>query len=214
MNMKKVYLLYIILSITEYKDKYYTILEKPHQYKKLDEERMIGLYAFTTKKSYMKEFLKVRNKKRFYLKTVEMEEDEFHEWRIDNLTFELSKYPIPTDKTKENNVIVLCTKYEYIMVTENTKELLIEQFQPYLTVDYMVFTEEYQKALDIIGYTTMYDIIVGGDPNIFSEEEMEERVDYANYNLSFNQTIYGKLYPINFVNQFNLFISLFRFSFM
>ena len=54
----------------------------------------------------MKEFLKVRNKKRFYLKTVEMEEDEFHEWRIDNLTFELSKYPIPTDKTKENNVIV------------------------------------------------------------------------------------------------------------
>lgn len=210
--MKKVYLLYLIIPKIEFENRIYTLVENKYNYTDLNDENVIGLYAFTTKKSYLKEFFEVRNKERYYVKKLEMEPEEFSEWRVEHITAELSHYELNVDG--KNKVDVLCTKFEYTFINDYSSEIVMDTLMLYPVNDYMLFKDEYQIALDSIGYTTFYDTLIGGDSHFYTEEEIEERIAYADYNLSYGMTVFGQKFPINLTNQFNLLISLFRFSFV
>jgi hypothetical protein len=58
-----------------------------------------------------------------------------------------------------------------------------------LSVDYKVFNKDIQEALDVLGYTTLYDLNVDSTPE---SDEMMKRQIKAERNYYHGKTVFGK----------------------
>ena len=75
--------------------------------------------------------------------------------------------------------------------------------------DYYPLNNTIIDALDMIGYTTDYDINFGGDDEVFDDEECYSRRDRASYNMSYQLAVEGSRYINLMANEFNAFMMLY-----
>jgi hypothetical protein len=59
-------------------------------------------------------------------------------------------------------------------------------------------------------YTSVYDVDWGGDSACFTTEERDQRIDYANNNMSYGLTVYGNKFFDIFTNEFGLLMFIFK----
>lgn len=138
------------------------------------------LYAYTTKKSYMKEFCELRDRKYFHLTVREMDKDEFEKFEKAAKGTRLDEYEFIT-ATQETKLIA--TKHEYddskygwINIISNRASEMFG-YIPYYLID--AFNDEYREALHDVGLNAL---IVVADP------ELESAMDVAENN--FDDTDY------------------------
>ena len=205
--MKKIYYIYAIIPEQIYYSKIRYIIPNQHDYR-LKHNSMYGLYAWTTSKKITKEFFEVRNKSIYTLIKGDMIDKEDYKRmkeKYGELELDYRKYYYDGNTPiEEDSITIVSTKNEYIQSTEYVAENLYE-FGPKsdINIHYSIFKDKIIKALDLLGYTTDYDIEYGEDSD----------ADCASYNLSFGLTKYGNKDITKNVNQMNILLFLFRFLF-
>lgn len=130
---------------------------------------MYGLYAWTKKKKIYKEFIELRNNGNIYtvIKKDDIDDDQFKEIKDTYFQLELKSYryfhKTESSEDEDNSsrfMEVVSTKNEYNICTNEFSEY-INEFGPKVKdgyPDYLMFSPDVIEALDIIGYTTDYDI--------------------------------------------------------
>ena len=205
--MKKIYYIYAIIPENIYDKKVRYIIPNQHDYK-LKHNAMYGLYAWSTSKKIVKEFFEVRNKSVYTLIKKDIYDKEDYKLikeKYGDLELDYRKFYYNNDSPdEEESITIVSTKNEYVQSTEYISENLYE-FGPKadIAIHYSIFKDKIIKALDLLGYTTDYDIEYGNDSD----------ADYASYNLSFGLTKYGNRNVTGNVNQMNILLFLFRYLF-
>lgn len=119
--------------------------------------KMVGLYAFSKKKSIAKEFMEIRNSNIMTLKKIDADDDWSSEFKSRFSSCCISEYTLSTGD-KKKPITLLCTKNEYSNIHDFKQENLFE-FGPaqFTKIDYEIFNDDVIEALDILGYTTAFD---------------------------------------------------------
>ena len=203
--MKKLYFIYVRIPENIYNNKIKYLIPNVYDYR-WKHGYMYGLYAWTTKKKYVKEFFEVRDKSAYTLIEKEIEDDDdvkqvnsIHP----SLKLVLKKFETIEDGNKKK-VEILCTKNEYVVSVIDGDEYLYD-FGPeiYEDIDYRLFNDKIIKALDTLMYVNKYDSLFGSvDENSFNE-----------YNAGFNLTKYGDYIKLRDVDQISALLYLFKFFF-
>lgn len=197
--MKSIYLIYISIDESTFNIFKY-VLPNVHDYKWID-DKFYGLYAWTNGKSKLTDFMEVRDNKVFNVSKKELDEDEYDLFKDHFHLLELKRYNYKTNDKKDMEVV--STKNEMIEIFSNGKENYME-FGP--TVDdsfnYRIFKKDLINALDILGYTSIYDLNYGS---------MEEN-DLASYNGSYGLGPVGNMILAQ-PSELNLLIYLFYYTF-
>lgn len=202
----KIYKFYLYISNSEREDLDIKC-NKQTKYIYIENDDMcFVLYAWTDKKEYAKDFLRVRSNS-FIMKEQKIDDqDEFHRFKIRYKEERLDLYKLQTYNNREEKyeeIKVLMTFDEHILFTEYIEERLSDILAPNCETEYMYFQDEYIDALDLILYTTYHDIF----------HAMDESVeDFASYQLGFGLTPNGndvrKIYDS--IDQFKLFVYTFK----
>ena len=202
--MKKVYLVYATIPYKIFiKIKY--MLPKIEKFKSKG-NNMVGLYAWTTNKEYVEEFLEIRNNSIYTVKKVDIEEKGELKSIKDNYgTSELKPYEyyLDSDDKDSEHVDIISTKNEFVCSTIDSEEYLFD-FGPSVEEEapYVIFNDDIIEALDVLGYTDKYDLSFGDS----------EKVDLVSYNNSFGVSVMERS-KIKFTNQMNILLYLFSFFF-
>ena len=200
----KIYLFYLKIKDSDFKSLRHTILLNPYEYTyNEDYNYYIGFYAWTKKKSDIEKFFKIRKKKMFYMKTKELDKEEFQKFKIEKKMFELKSVEIEEKK-------LLLTKEEYIAITFETPEMFYDLFM-YTSFDYTVLKPDFQDAADFIGYASAYDRYIGGEITYDSIEDIDARREVAEYNIGYAVTLNGYDLFILEENPMSLFILFYGF---
>ena len=182
----KLYLFYLKIGEKDYNGWRYSLIPYKLQYQYMEEGKYyIGFYAWTNKASYVKRFFKIRKKKCFYLKEVEMEKDEYKKFRIDYKMERLTIQEIEEDGEK-----LLLTKEEYDNITDCSSEIFFDFFIS-TAYDYTVLKPDFQDAIDFIGYACSYDRYIGGEIGFETDTEIQDRREFADYSVGFSVTLNG-----------------------
>ena len=198
--MNKIYYIYAMIPEYIYNQKIKYLLSSSQYDFRWKHGKMYGLYAWTTSKKMMKEFFEVRDNKIYnVIKNDMYDKEELDRLKSNYPDLELGyrRYYYDDCENEEDSILITSTKNEHINSTEFPEEYLYE-FGPKASDEfvYYIFKDKIIKALDILGYTTSYDIEYG----------TEAENDAAQYNLSFNLTKYGNKHKIKFTNQMNRFL--------
>lgn len=187
----KIYMVYANISKYDYDKSMRFLLPPQHVYEYADGVYH-GLYAWTTKKSIIKQFEEERNMSVFEIKKGNIDEDDFERFKLDMAELKLDDrlYSIPLTKGVEV-VHFVTTKNEFVQVNDYGRENLY-YIRPQVNEDYEIFNEELINALDIINYTAIYDLNYLAADDRFPD--FEDRMELANYNASFNLTPLGNKY--------------------
>lgn len=200
--MKNVYLIYIKVDNDSFNTLKY-IIPNVHDYIWRD-EKFYGMYAWTSSKSKLSDFLETREEKVFVTSKKELDSDEFELFKEHFYTLELNRYKYNTIRLdKKETVEVVSTKNEYIEVVENGSENY-QEFGPTVSdrFNYKIFNKDIIKALDILGYTEVYDLNYGTyDDSVL-----------ADYNKSFGLTPLGNIISTT-PSALSLLIYLFYYTF-
>lgn len=172
-----------------------------------DKDVYAGLYAWSNNKTEISEFLEFRNLSRvkYHKEIIEIDKDDFDEFRSKYKFSFLKKYEIPS--IKGDVQYMLMTYEEYLNVTEYASENLFEFVDADLyKADYYVLKGKYMQALDIISYTTNYD---NRSNMIFPFND--ERYEFSDYMMTYGLTTGGNRYTINYYEStMTVFYLLFR----
>ena len=176
---------------------------------KKNKKYVYGLYAWTTKKKYIEEFKRTRFMDAFSINKSEIDEDEFEDFKSkystlkldmrkffysaeinpDNYDYDSYMLTIKTVNASDiNNNIVLTTKQEWIESTQHLRENMEEHYASNISFDYKIFKRHIQEALDILGYTTMFDLHNSTNPE---SDEYISRSLKAENNYHHNKTVFG-----------------------
>lgn len=167
--MKTVYCIYLKMDVNIYNEKLKFLISNPEDFN-WKNGSMIGLYAWTTKKSYFKEFFELRAKEHFVHVEYEVTDEESERFfkylkdKKEDQQLQLYLYNTYKKEKKEyEKVAVLSTLNEYTSsVSERSEYMnsfsLIEK-EP--NFDYMIFKNSIISALDLLLYTREYDINFG-----------------------------------------------------
>ena len=176
---------------------------------------MVGIYAWTNKKKLLKEFLEVRENSIYTVMKEEIDDDDFNNFRRENIEMMLERkefFITGLNRTvgfsTGNGVKLKCiecivTRFEYVNATEDGNACIHEYLIQNLCVDWTFFNEDIVYALDVLGYTTIFD-------NFLTSSDT--RRDACNYSSSFELTPNG--YPITLNIMCELFVLLYTFSYM
>jgi hypothetical protein len=203
--MKTVYLINAMIPRDLYDKGLKFLLHSKSDFR-LNSNVMTGIYAWTTSKKYLDDFLTVRDKSIYKVIPIEFDDkEEFKSFKNDNkesmLSYQTFNSSFYTEKTKE--VEILVTFNEYIQSTEYGEENMYEFgcFNMNL-INYNIFKDKLIDDLDILNYTYEYDKR--------NENEEKELVDY---NRSFGLTSRGSLIRFDSDNEVNILLHLFKFFF-
>lgn len=176
--------------------------------------RYIGLYGWTRNKDLYKDFIDVRKDCEFYrYLSKDLDKHEYDEFKKEFLMMKLKYYKYSRgDYNDCKSVAFPSTKWEY----ECTDSSAIENNVLYRIYgifgemgDYYIFKDDVIEALDVIGYTTLYDSVYGGD-DCFCDEEKDARVELALYNMSYGLTVRGNKFIDIFSDKFGIFMTVFN----
>lgn len=215
----KIYMIYLIFD----KDNFNRVMSFVpiafKKYKELDDGRYVTPYAYTASKKLKKKFFKFRDRKKYVVKTWNIPKKDFHNATrfqgIDSMNIVIADLIYDKDKKIE----MCMTLHEYIGVTdeisENYEEYVISIFSKKPAFDYcFVNSEKHLHALDALNYTNYYDLCVGGDPMLETDDNIEQRKDDAVQMSSSGLSIlYG--YPLLSVNNndtLNAFLTFYSFA--
>lgn len=184
----KIYYIYLFIDKEKYNDSFIkTLISNLRNYQYIkSKSQYCGLYGWTTKEKYLLQFFFHRKMDLFYVKKDTIEKEELTSIRRNIGQFELRKETI-------DDVELILSKEELINITH---EEYPEVFYMYFTeklfaVDYTVFNLKFQDVVEFIGYSSAYDIYIGGEYNLEDEDEIEARREVSDYNVGFNLTISG-----------------------
>lgn len=202
--MKKIYLIYAKIPDPLYQMLSFYIRYIEKTFTISVDNKWLGLYAWTTSKKKLKIFKETRKKAKVYIYKEKMiEKDYLKKFSEENKDSKLGNYEYIQSYSLAclPPINVITTLEEYNIATDNDiiYEFLVENsvFQNY-NVDYMIFRTDIINALDILNYTTEYDLFWGGE----SEDDGEDRTETANYLMSYNQTPFGNKYIGIYDNEF------------
>lgn len=205
----KIYLIYasIDTSVYDYEIKFITP-NKPVFQK--EGNKMKGLYAWTTKKKLLEEFVEARNGAGIYMYLKkEVSKEEYFEFKSDYNLLELKSYGYfigYNDKHEKEYVNVVSTKNEFITITEDGIEYVQEEITDIVVglSPYPCFNEKIMKACSLVGLLTQCQLFYGNDDD----------VDYISYQESFGLSVGSAIIHANdFGNELCLLIFLFQYMF-
>ena len=130
----------------------------------------------------------------YKVQEIKIPKEDEKDFKLDFKFEELAYYKYIAGKEEYE---VLTTLNEFTESCDNRSENLNDLLYDELTnevADYMILKQDLIDALDIIGYTTYYDIECGGNPDVVTDEEAISRRDFAGYHVSFGQTVFGRNY--------------------
>lgn len=210
----KIYFIYAKIPMTVYDTRIKFIISNVHDYRCKD-NHMFGLYAWTRKKKLCEEFLELRDCPELYtvIKRDDIREDQYKVIKDRYFQLELKPYRYFYDtkvrEEEEENadrfMEVVSTQNEYNISTNEFSEY-INEFGPHMDSnypDYRIFNSEVIKALDIIGYTTDFDIINTEDA----------RKENAINLFQQGKTVYGRDLYLTGENELSNLLFLFRYMF-
>ena len=185
--MKKVYVIYIKIPERYYNDCLKFLIPKESIFR-YNSGNYSGIYAWTTNKKDLEEFISLRGKDKYKVQKFELDSDEFKEFKRKYIAFRLYRYTYYFDNEYDDDKssTVLTTRFEYIESTDN----MCENMDAYSLrvnpeADYVIFKQKYIDFLDIIGYTSRFDLLSGDD------DSGNSRKSYADFQNSFNMTPFG-----------------------
>ena len=181
-----------------------------------EDENYVGIYGWTIKKDIIAEFKKGRTKDYFIYKTKKISKKEFKDFKnVYDLCEIKREYFGKSDLVTSSGKTIACTVTEYRTITEPERFLLFwNEMMGYVSEDYYWFNDELLQAVDLIGYTTEYDIMFGGDDRSFLDEEIEQRIENAAYSMSYNLTVDGNTYIPIISNQVEVFLRIYEPTFL
>ena len=198
-----VYFIYAEIPRYDYDERLKFLLSDQHDFRAKG-NYMRGLYAITNNKKFLKEFFNLRGGNEMYTTIKrDLDEDDWDMIRNQYSDLILRKSHFGDRKNKKMELIV--TKDEETTVQYDGRAYMIE-FGPsiYANIDYRIFNDSIMNALDIIGYTSDYDINHSND---------DERIENANFQESFLLTPLGhKRIDIN--TETNMLLYLYRVMFV
>ena len=155
------------------------------QISKISENNMYAIpYAYTTSKRLKNQFLEFRDKKKYSVKKWKIRKKDFTNFIRNQQYDTLEIVEAKLKYQRDYETVVPITLNEYIGSTDelspNYEDHVARLFNADNTFDYSLMkSEKHVRALDALNYTNYYDLIVGGDPRIESEENREQRRDDA-----------------------------------
>lgn len=160
-------------------------------------EKYTGLYAWTKKKSLFNDFMNIRSGCKYYIPLKkDFSKDEYMKFKEVYSEYKLGYYEYDRGDTANiSSTIFPSTLFEFLLTdsTEGYSEMYYN-YMPEIMVDYHPFNQTLIDALDAISYTTEYDLMIGGDPECFTDDETTQRSEYAEYNKSYGFTVFGRRY--------------------
>lgn len=204
--MRKIYFIYVTIPEKVFNTKVKYLISNSHNYR-WKNGNMYGLYAWSTKKKLIKEFLEIRNNSIYTVINKEIDEDYYKEVKSTYGTSELKllEYKHLDSNKNLNTIEVVSTKDELRCSTIDHQEYL-EEFGPsvYSDLPITLFNDKLYVALDTIGYVSDYYSLYGTD----------EEADYYAYNKSFGLTCTGKSTKIfSDADTVNILLYLFHYLF-
>jgi hypothetical protein len=190
-------------------------------FEEVDPFTVHGIYAWTTNEDYLQSFIETRANDIYRVKKLTgLDKSEVDKFRKRYPDLELSEYkywynqanevPLPPGEEYEDPdslfIRIVSTKNEYENSTIFLQENMNEHFViPDLYIDYNIFKPELKEALDVLGYTYLYD-------SYFSPDNDEyDRKDLADYNRSFGLTPGGNPFSMVMKNEYLGFIYLYHY---
>ena len=186
----------------------------------------IGLYAWTTNKKLLKEFLIFHKAKHFVIKKKCVDAKEMESFKKKYKDKKLSRRRLyhniggvlnPGQYGKDMYTEIVLTRFEYVNCSEELETNAYEFCYPHCaTVDYRLFKDKWQRILDLLNYTLHYDLNQFDNTDNVTDkrlEDYENRKEVAEYNLQFGLTPMGnqiKL-PVLFNNEYAMFIRLYSY---
>ena len=190
-------------------------------YSRDEDDNSVGLYAWTIKKKYFNQFKKTRSNDFFVYSEKDIPEDAIEWFRKEVKTRELTKHSfalvvggyVTEYKDKSGKGVKM------ILVSDELDKLYLGhdgyipeayyEMSSRASEDYYPLNNTIIDALDMIGYTTDYDINFGGDDEVFDDEECYSRRERASYNMSYQLAVEGSRYINLMANEFNAFMMLY-----
>lgn len=211
----KVYGIYAIIPTEVFENRMSKLVYDKNKFRlSKNENYYYGLYAWTTKKKVVEEFLYIRNKDMYKVKEIKIPKEDERDFKLEFKFEELAYYNYKVGKEEYE---VLTTLNEFTESCDNRSENLDELLYEEITndvADYEILKKDLIKALDIIGYTTYYDIECGGNPEVTTDEEANDRLALASDSKSYNQTVYGRRYIDFTENEFEALLYIYEPMFM
>lgn len=192
--MKKIYMVYLNISDELYKkvEGLNFVYNHFDYYKEDDKWR--GLYAWTTKKDRLHDFMEIHNKEYFIVRTVKENDDNYDEFRpqLADAKNSIMKIGNFMYLSKERGQIPLATtKFEkYVSCQEDIDDVATIMFKGLLDLSHIPFPYTFKnpiyESLCKIGYEIFYmDYVFEPDEDEYGTEVRERFY----YNLSFNQSL-------------------------
>ena len=129
-----------------------------------------NLYAYTDNMKYAKEFKKTRDMKKFHIKKYLVTSEELMNLTENYPPLYLNRYfyntiDFSSDHIKMTKIPLVSTKCENIMVGNIENSILLQKVYNFAWISPSIFTNEIQKILKDIGYTTVHRVIRGIEKN-------------------------------------------------
>lgn len=203
--MKEIYYIYAYIPSNIFDNTIKFFLSHPQEFR-FKKESMFGLYAWTAKKKFVKEFFEIRSKKPYIMINETVDESQIVEMKMRYSSLELKRYKYKhiDENGEEREVGILSTKDEYVCSVMDAEENIYE-FGPsaYRDIPATMFKSKIFDALDILGYVSSYALKYGN----------EEERDWANYNEGFNLTPDGRHVRLKVEDNVNVLLYLFHYLF-
>ena len=218
----KIYLVYA--KIPHYLKNYaFDFIDNFTSYVKDGNGNYVGLYAWTTKKKYFKAFKETRSKDFFVYKEKNIPSGDIEYFRKELSSLELIKHSFAIviggkgieykDKKSGKGIKMILVYDEYDKIVTSHDGNVPLSWYNMTTVaseDYYPLNDTIIDALDIIGYTSEYDMLYGGDDDAFLDEEIDSRRDTVYNQLSYQLTVDDNSYINLMANEFNTFMFLYE----
>lgn len=204
----KLYLIYASIDADVYDSEIKFLLPNQSIFQR-ENRVMKGLYAWTTKKKLLDEFIEARDDSHIYIYLKkEIDKEEFKVFKSDYNLLELKAYGYfkgYTEKNENEYINVVTTKNEFIVITEEGNNYIQEDIDEIL-IDldvYCCFNDKLFQAITILGIKYQCDMICGDD----------DLVDYITYNMSFD-IVDTVIKPKDYKNEFSMLLYLFQYMFI
>lgn len=213
----KVYMLYLKIPETEWSQEIRHLLPNPTAYNLIDDS-YVGFYAWTDNEEMLANFLAIRDKKKYIVVPTKIKKSQYKNFRLEYKIYRIDYYSYRPDieiKGHDDERHILSVFHENSGVMEDGDILFYDDMLTVNNYDYTFFKVKYQKCLDILGYTTLYDVLMCGlDDSLTKEEteEIESRGEFASYQQSYGLTVDGNEYLDISSNRFLLFLKNYQFA--
>lgn len=144
------------------------------------------LYAYTCVKKYAKDFKKQRNMNNFVVTKSEYIKEDYNYLTENYPENELQRYYMNTRDVQDDNICIkevdmICTMYEYTVVTEDMLFTNSTDFK--LNIPIKCFSDKYREALNYLNYNEIR-LLSSPNTNWFNDEADADFPDLINDELA------------------------------